>query len=225
MLDEVMRQAQDNPIIRLSMDIRAGKWIEYGGPKECRIMSKENVSDKLLLGADQILCGKNATRHELNKKMRRIKFDAQYKNEPVNGDKIVCLHNEWQKIGAHGDPLVNGMIGTINNIELSSDVFYKPKMVADFVSDNSGAYTDLSMDYKIFTEQETTINKDNWWKYKNAPKPCEFDYAYAVTVHKFQGSEAEKVVVYDEWLGDKDYHTKWLYTAVTRASKMLVVVK
>lgn len=37
MLEEIVRQAQDNPIIRLSMDIRAGKWIEYGGPKECRV--------------------------------------------------------------------------------------------------------------------------------------------------------------------------------------------
>lgn len=225
MLSEVMRQAQDNPIIRLSMDIRAGKWIEYGGQKECRIMSKEQVSDKLLLGADQVLCGKNATRHELNDKMRGIKFGTQCSNKPINGDKIVCLHNEWQILGDNGEPLVNGMIGTLNNIELSSEPLYRPKMAADFISDNGGYYTGLQMDYKIFTEKETTINKDNWWKYKNAPKPCEFDYAYAVTVHKFQGSEAEKVVVYDEWLGDKDYHTKWLYTAVTRASKMLVVVK
>ena len=35
----------------------------------------------------------------------------------------------------------------------------------------------------------------------------------------------DKVIVYDEWLGNADYHSKWLYTAVTRASKMLVVVK
>ena len=225
MLEEVMRQAQDNPIIRLSMDIRAGKWIDYGGPKECRIMPKEKVSDKLLLGADQVLCGKNVTRHGLNDRMRNIKFGSQYSTGPVNGDKIICLHNEWQESGDNGEPLVNGMIGVVNNITLSPDTMYNQKMIADFVSDNGGSYTGLQMDYKIFTEKETTINKDNWWQYKSISKPYEFDYAYAVTVHKFQGSEAERVVVYDEWLGDKDYHAKWLYTAVTRASKMLVVVK
>lgn len=225
MLEEVMRQAQDNPIIRLSMDIRAGKWIDYGGPKECRIMSKEKVSDKLLLGADQVLCGKNATRHDLNDRMRYIKFGTQRSDGPVACDKIICLHNEWQTLGNNGDPLVNGMIGIVNNIELGRDELYDPKMKADFLSDNGGAYTNLQMDYKIFTDKESTINKENWWRYKDLPRPYEFDYAYAVTVHKFQGSEAEKVVVYDEWLGDKDYHAKWLYTAVTRASKMLVVVK
>ena len=225
MLDEVVRQAQDNPIIKLSMDIRAGKWIDYGGSKECRIIPKDKVSDKLLLGADQILCGKNLTRHGLNEQIRAIKFGTQLSRGPVDGDKIICLHNEWQKIGSNGDPLVNGMIGTVSNIELREDKMYNPKMIANFMSDNGGLYENLHMDYKIFADKETTINKDNWFKYKNVPHAYEFDYGYAITVHKFQGSEAERVIVFDEWLGDRDYHAKWLYTAVTRASKMLVVVK
>lgn len=225
MLDEVVRQAQDNPIIRLSMDIRAGKWIDYGGPKECRIMPREQVSDKLLLGADQILCGKNITRHALNDRMRKIKFGEECSREPVNNDKIICLHNEWQVLGSNGEPLVNGMIGTVSNIQLHKDRMYKPKMIADFASDNGGIYKNLHMDHKIFTSKEPTINKDNWWKYKNVPNAYEFDYGYAITVHKFQGSEAEKVIVFDEWLGDRDYHSKWLYTAATRSSKMLVIVK
>lgn len=226
MLEEVVRQAQDSPIIRLSMDIRAGKWIEYGGTKECRIIPYERVSDKLLIGADQILCGKNITRHVLNEKLRQIKFGKTYSKQPIDGDKIICLHNQWQKVGTNGDPLVNGMIGTISNVDFKdNDVLYNPKMTADFISDNDGLYTNLHMDYKIFTEKETTVNKDNWKRYPKNLRAFEFDYAYAVTVHKFQGSEAEKVIVYDEWLGDKEYHQKWLYTAVTRSSKMLVVVK
>lgn len=225
MLDEVVRQAQDNPIIRLSMDIRAGKWIDYGGPKECRIISQEQVSDKLLLGADQILCGKNITRHVLNDRMRKIKFGEECSSSPVDNDKIICLHNEWQVLGSNEEPLVNGMIGTVSNIELHKDRMYNPKMIANFTSDNGGFYESLHMDHKIFTDKETTINKDNWWKYKNVPKAYEFDYGYAITVHKFQGSEAEKVIVFDEWLGDRDYHCKWLYTAATRSSKMLVIVK
>ena len=225
MLDEVVRQAQDNPIIRLSMDIRSGKWINYGGEKECRIIPNEQVSDRLLMGADQVLCGKNITRHSLNSRLRKIKFGDQCSAAPVNGDKIICLHNEWQELGNNEEPLVNGMVGTVTDIELSSDKLYNPKMIASFISDNGGVYKDLQMDYKIFTEKETTVNKDNWWKYINAHKAYEFDYGYAITVHKFQGSEAEKVVVFDEWLGNREYHCKWLYTAVTRSSKMLVVVK
>lgn len=225
-LDEIVRQALDSPIIRLSVDIRAGKWLEYCGVKECRVIPQEKVTDRLLLGADQILCGKNITRHYLNERLRKIKYGDQYANFPLNEDKVICLRNEWNVIGSGGDPLVNGMIGTINNIQLlENDNLYKPKMIADFSSDSNGIYRNLHMDYKIFTEKETTVNKDNWMQYPKNLRAYEFDYGYAVTVHKFQGSEAEKVIVYDEWLGDKDYHRRWLYTAVTRSSKMLVVVK
>jgi len=225
MLDEVVRQAQDNPIIRLSMDIRDGKWINYGGPKECRIIPQESVSDKLLLGADQVLCGKNTTRHYLNDKLRKIKFGDQCASVPIGGDKIICLHNEWQEIGSNEEPLINGMIGIVSDIELCSDKLYNPKMIAKFTSNSGGVYNNLQMDYKIFIDKESTINKDNWWKFKDVHKAYEFDYGYAITTHKAQGSEFDKVVVYDEWLGDREYHKKWLYTSVTRASKMLVVVK
>ncbi len=224
-LDEVVRQALDSPIIRLSVDIREGKWLEYGGPKECRVMPPERVSDKLLMGADQVLCGKNITRHCLNERLRKIKFGEQYANKPLEGDKIICLKNDWGTLADNEEPLINGMVGVLNNIKLEDGRLYKPAMTADFTSNNNGLYKDLRMDYKIFTEKETTVNKDNWMMYPKNARAHEFDYAYAVTVHKYQGSEAEKVVVYDEWLGDRDFHRRWLYTAVTRSSKMLVVVK
>ena len=224
-LDEVVRQALDSPIIRLSVDIREGKLLEYGGPKECRVMPKNKVSDKLLIGADQILCGKNITRHCLNERLRKIKFGEQYTNKPLEGDKIICLKNDWSTLGSNDEALVNGMIGTISNIRLRDGHLYKPEMMADFISDNNGFYQDLNMDYKIFTEKESTVNKDNWMMFPKTERAREFDYAYAVTVHKYQGSEAEKIVVYDEWLGDVEFHRKWLYSAVTRSSRMLVVVK
>ena len=224
-LDEVVRQALDSPIIRLSVNIREGKCLEYGGPKECRVIPSNKVSDRLLIGADQVLCGKNITRHCLNERLRKIKFGDQYVNKPLDGDKIICLKNDWSTLGSNGEPIVNGMIGTVTNIRLSDGHLYKPEMVADFISDNEGWYKDLSMDYKIFTEKEPTVNKDNWMMFPKNERAREFDYAYAVTVHKYQGSEAEKIVVYDEWLGDATFHRKWLYSAVTRSSKMLVVVK
>ena len=223
-LDEVVRQALDSPIIRLSVDIREGKWLEYGGPKECRVMPPERVSDQLLMGADQVLCGKNITRHCLNERLRKIKFGEQYANKPLEGDKIICLKNDWGTLADNEEPLINGMVGVLNNIKLKDGCLYKPAMTADFTSNNNGLYKNLRMDYKIFTEKETTVNKDNWMMYPKNERAHEFDYAYAVTVHKYQGSEAEKVVVYDEWLGDAEFHRRWLYTAVTRASEMIVVV-
>jgi len=55
------------------------------------------------------------------------------------------------------------------------------------------------------------------------------DYAYAISVHKFQGSEADNVCVIDEsYVFDKEdsnYKNRWLYTAITRAKKFLLLIK
>jgi superfamily I DNA/RNA helicase len=51
-----------------------------------------------------------------------------------------------------------------------------------------------------------------------------FDYAYAISCHKAQGSEFEKVVVYDESFIFQEPE-KWLYTAITRAKKKLVIIR
>ena len=48
-----------------------------------------------------------------------------------------------------------------------------------------------------------------------------WDYAYAMTCHKAQGSEWADVIVLNEAFADK---SRWLYTAVTRAQEHLIVV-
>ncbi len=53
-----------------------------------------------------------------------------------------------------------------------------------------------------------------------------FDYGYSISVHKSQGSEWEKVIVFQQrtkrW--DDEYYAKWLYTAVTRAKEKLFII-
>lgn len=49
-----------------------------------------------------------------------------------------------------------------------------------------------------------------------------WDYAYAITAHKAQGSEWEDVLVLEE--SPQDY-ARWMYTAVTRARSRLVVAR
>jgi exodeoxyribonuclease-5 len=51
-----------------------------------------------------------------------------------------------------------------------------------------------------------------------------FDYGYAITCHKSQGSEFKKIIVFEEVLNASMHH-KWLYTAVTRASEKLIIVR
>ena len=54
-----------------------------------------------------------------------------------------------------------------------------------------------------------------------------FDFGYALTVHKSQGSEWDNVMVIEQpckyWSG-RDWN-RWLYTAVTRAKNRLLIVR
>ena len=225
-LDEIVRQALDNPIIKLSMKIRNGDRLRYSlDDKRCRIMSRDKVSDKLLLGADQILCGKNKTRHELNNYMRRLILGDSYSDEPVNSDKVICLKNHWNTLNSAGNELVNGTIGELHNISITEVPPYGKIIYADFISDDGGIYRNLMIDYNLIVNGKPTINSENWQKFVGYPKPFEFAFGYVCTVHKFQGSEAERVVVFEEWLGDYESHKRWLYTAATRASEQLAVVR
>lgn len=223
-LDEIVRQALDSPIIRLSMDIREGKPLRYGGPKEARIISYDKVSKGLLLGADMVICGYNSTRHVLNQRMREMKWGDTYQDNPMNGDKVICLRNQWNVLSDTDDSLINGMIGTLSKVKLASHKKLGTKMTASFISDSSGTFEKLNMDYKLITTGEPLISKDNFRQFTKKERPVEFSYGYACTNHKMQGSEYDRVLVYDEPFGDAEMCRRWRYSAVTRAAKQLVIV-
>src|SRR6187397_1458435 len=70
MLTEVHRQAQDDPIVRMSMDVRAGEYIETGRYGETNVLRKADLDPQRVLEADQVLVGRNITRRSYNKRMR-----------------------------------------------------------------------------------------------------------------------------------------------------------
>jgi exodeoxyribonuclease-5 len=209
------------------MQVRNGKPLQFGGDKFCRVIESDRVSDKLLLGADQIIVGKNATRHKINEQVRQLKWGEQYTEQPLNGEKVICLKNYWGILSSQGEPAINGMIGQLNNINYRESIllkdFFEKEMVADFSIGDKNTFSELFMDYKLFTDGQQTINSENWKKYRTIPKPYLFDYAYCITCHKSQGSEFNKVLVFDEYLRGTN-HAMWLYTAATRAKKKLIIV-
>src|SRR5712671_3567652 len=91
MLTEVHRQAQDDPIVRLSMDIRAGKSLQEGHYGESAVVCREAVDPARVIGADQILVGRNATRRACNARLRQRRGFTDVL--PMTGDKLVCLRN------------------------------------------------------------------------------------------------------------------------------------
>ena len=93
--------------------------------------------------------------------------------------------------------------------------------------EEAAAFEMIDLDYKLFSHGEPTVNQNNWKKIPKIFHPHEFDYGYAITVHKAQGSEWDKVIVFEEYMKDqtREDFKRWLYTAATRASKKLIIVK
>src|SRR5262249_8483310 len=105
MLTEVHRQAQDDPIVRLSMDIRAGRMLATGEYGETAVVKRGGLDPQRVLTADQVLVGRNATRRAYNARMRERRGFAD--PLPMAEDKLVCLRNNKRK------GLFNGSLWTV----------------------------------------------------------------------------------------------------------------
>lgn len=232
-LDEIMRQAAESEIIRLSADIRAGKKIKsYHGSEINIIQSKELVSG-MYLWADQIICGTNETRKIINNGYRQMKWQENNSGLllPKYGDKLICLQNDWDMVLEDGSVLVNGLIGQCGEIEIGEDnynkVYYLNFIPDSYTSENDGktVFSSLKADFKLITQGEPTITKENYYKFPKDYKLQQFDYGYAITCWKAQGSEWDKVLVIEEGFPyDSETHKQFLYTAVTRAKDKLTLV-
>src|SRR5712672_4372268 len=62
MLTEFHPQAQDDPIVRLSMEIRQGRRLLPGTYGETQVVPRSALDPQRVLDADQVLVGRNATR-------------------------------------------------------------------------------------------------------------------------------------------------------------------
>ena len=238
-LDQVMRQAEESEIIRLTMDIRHGKPIQPKQGEEVIIMKQKDLVTGNLTWADQIICATNATKNSLNAQMRKI---LGYDGTPQNGEKMICLKNYWDDICDSGDcALVNGMTGIIHNPFQSfrmAPYYIKMKnhkletVVCNFEADDGNIFSSVEMDkHMIETNQKCVTYAENYNLNKLKKRigdivPREFGFGYVITCHKSQGSEWDKVLVLEEHFPfDGEEHARWLYTACTRASNKLVLAR
>ncbi len=218
-LNEIHRQARGNPIIDLSIQARTnGQIIPGKYSDKIRKYSSDDldVSDAVnemlsnYTNETLILCGYNKTRKRLNSFIRQSKgFESP---EPSSGDRVICLRNN-HKVGIY-----NGMLGTIVNIEKEDKDWYLAEIAMDGESKNY--YGRISVEQfnadsaMNFTDKRALIMKGDL-----------FDFGYALTVHKAQGSQAKKVILFEERFPKMtdDQWRRWLYTAVTRAEEELYI--
>ena len=238
-LDEIMRQEEDSEIIQLTMKIRNQEPIDYFNGNEVKIIPYSDLNTGVLQWGDQILTATNAKRQAINNQMRALQGRT---GEPVDGDKIICLRNYWEDSSLNGDALINGTIGILQNSFqtwreiprfVQSNIRKFNVLVGDLViPETNDVYQMTEMDRQMIITGEKCCDWRLSYKLgKLRPKygeiiPKEFTYAYAITTHKSQGSEWPKVVVLEEKFPfDKVEHARWLYTACTRSSEKLVLVR
>lgn len=206
-LTEIHRQAADNPIIWMSREIREGRGLKPGTYGESTVtpigrLGADGVRAKVL-GSDQLLVGKNATRQASNARCRELRHAKA--PIPVVGDKLVCLRNN-SELG-----LLNGQIWTASSDAQMSGSF----LLLDLVGEDGERLSEVSVHPEYFHG-----GKPSPWTMKDAQ---EFDYGYALTVHKSQGSQWNDVTLFDEWY--RDDRRQWLYTGVTRAAERIDIVQ
>ena len=216
LLTEIHRQAEFSPVIQLATTVRQGKQlrggeygdslvgslprnVEYGGWDHGKIV--ERVIDRKI---DQVLCGLNVTRQAFNKAYRTAMGYVDHL--PQCGDRLVCLKND------HELGLLNGAQWQVLESEHVDEQILNVTITSLDTDD-----ADLSI--SIHTAYFNGGKPD----YAERDLGSHFDYAYAMTVHKSQGSQWPRVAVIDESRVFRNDAHRHLYTAITRAQEMVVV--
>lgn len=218
MLTEIHRQAQESPIIRMSMDIREGRNLKPGRYGDSIVVARKDIGkDELraaVLQADQLICGMNKTRQAFNARVREIKGLAGHGQPwyPATGDRLVCLRNNKDK------GLLNGSLWDTGEVLFSGGPAGLIDIRVTSLDEEGKAPIDVTTPSAFFNGTEKDLD---WRTRRNSD---EFTFGWALTCHKCQGSQFDDVLVFDESSVFREDARKWAYTAVTRAAERITVV-
>jgi exodeoxyribonuclease-5 len=239
-LEKIHRQAQDNPIINLSMIIREtgeipkscsdNKHISFVKMRDAVDFIKQTYQckqtpEELLDSA--ILCYRNSTRTRFNNMVRKFVFGS-VSAIPLSNDLVICLRNVKNK-NSKQPPMYNGYRGYFkSSVKEIDDHFWSGKI--------KFPYEDIEISANNICKHQFGYPKtfglfDELAQFKMEVKSWNdvgllFDYGYALTVHKFQGSQAPNVILFNERPVpvDDDTYRRWAYTASTRSSDKLTII-
>lgn len=208
MLTEVHRQAKESAVLRLATHIREGGSLSGFDPAPgVEIDPAERPTSAL--AADQVLVGLNKTRHDSNRRMRDLKNRAT--QLPSDGDRLVCLRNERER------GLFNGSQWVVVDASPSGDKTMELTVRSE--DDNRVVVTEAWLHYFDGRREEIENAGDKRRRHS------EFDWGYALTVHKAQGSQYRRVLVVDESRRIPGIEPRrWMYTAITRSKEHVTIL-
>ena len=200
--------------------------IPTGDQGTARRIDKSQLTKERALNCDQILVGKNKTRRKINNYVRQLMGYNKLSSYPVEGEKLICLANDRVKNSDGFDvPIYNGMMGTVVKIHDEYDTAIELEIQFEPIDANYEKplmVKALRAHFDAYTNEEA-LKAVRWWDKKDNQ---EFDFGYAITVHKSQGSQWDSVVIYDDGflVWDRKDRARWLYTGITRAAEDLTLV-
>jgi exodeoxyribonuclease-5 len=209
-LDEIHRQALDNPIIALSKLVREGRNLPLGNYGSSKVVDTKLDSSEII-SYDTILVGLRRTKKSCDDRCRQLRgFGSPL---PVADDSLMCVKNN------HPLGLLNGQIFKA----MSSAVTVGDDIVSLHIKNpDTDEEMAISAAEKLFHGQKLSR-----WEHEEDVQ--EFEYAYAITVHKSQGSQWDNILLFDQkdrfpnW--SKRDRQRWLYTGITRAAERVTVMR
>jgi exodeoxyribonuclease-5 len=234
-LTKIHRQEEGNPIIDISMKVREFGRIDHGcySNKVFKVKSNDKITRHIMENSDFMnqniimLTNSNRDRRLMNEYVRMSNNFT--KNILYPGEKIVCLNNNYH----YG--CMNGEIYTVLWVMECNKELYEIVVTKEGESDLLSilAYK-KSFGLESYDSLHDDCNKLKNYYYKNKKMYKDilsndfvcFDYGYALSVHKSQGSSWEKVILFERRnkYQDDDNYKRWLYTGVTRAEKSLLII-
>lgn len=213
-LEKIHRQAEASPIIRVALLAREEGSIPVRefGEGVAKVRAGSDLSWSSVLDREWVmLCGRNQTRTFWNNRLRAC---YGFKGDDVEaGENVICLRNNRMA------RLSNGLVGRIVSAvpqgahwyRISVDIGKGELFHGDVLKHQFGSQSTL------YTYPPANLDATEVGDL--------FDWAWCITVHKSQGSEWDSVCVMEERMGGSDdMWRRWLYTAVTRARRRLLVV-
>lgn len=239
-MTEITRQALESPIIEIAHRLREGRGVlngQYG--TEVWAGPRKDFDRETFHFADQVICGKNDTRVDLNVEIRKeLGYSDHRDSLPVRGEKLICLKNN-HKLGTMNGQVFLAASNATNPfnsqhsfyIDLVEHVRRLAGPDLEEYLDGYGKYADMVRripNVEAFSGNLNTPNLPQELKlpYHAMKNMIEVDYGYAITTHKAQGSQWDNVLMINEPpFRDVELNNRWAYTSVTRAAKILCIIQ
>lgn len=201
-LTEIHRQAAGSPIIQLAHQVRSGGSI-FGHPdiEIQRVTDSDEIAARVLGGIDRVIVRTNKARVVVNQSVRLL---LGRKRILQAGDEVICLANDYSC------GVLNGQLFTVRQV-LSEQ---HKTITAELTPEFEGQSLLVRMLKAQFNSEQRL----------QAPSGVGlFDYGWAITGHKAQGSQWNHVGVLPAGLTSDQQ--RWDYTAVTRAQNTLTLFR